>query len=153
MSTLRSTKKSEADEIAASHAALESARKEFDVARLAAAEAPAATAGRLSDVEDAEWVRVALAERRENEAFDAHARGERRRENGRRWRRLFGLPVEADPPSLRRATLSFLETAPAHSTEEDLHPHALDRAESNLSDALAQDALEKRIQEREARDA
>lgn len=55
----------------------------------------------------------------------------------------------------RRATLAFVTETDraAHSEDEDLHPARLDKPSADLERALATTPLEKKIAEREARDA
>lgn len=166
---MRTTKASEKAEIQGSTADLASAR-----ASLAAVEAASALAGGgpldpLVELHDKQWVRVALAERRQNEAIDAHATAERRRSRIAGLRAFLRLPARAPPdetpsaaaPAIdsvasdesRRATIAFGAERPAHSEEEDLHPTRLDPSAADLERALADAALAKKNAERDARDA
>lgn len=79
---------SEVAEIVAAQIGVRDAKRALERAQAnAAAERTKARA----DVEDDEWVRVALAQRRERDAWAAHALHERSRARVDRLRALFGL--------------------------------------------------------------
>ncbi|MEA3202263.1 MAG: hypothetical protein QOE90_3691 [Thermoplasmata archaeon] len=147
---MRSTPSSEAAGIAHARLKVEESREALARAQAALREAPRNRA--LLDAEEVERMRLMLAERTEAAASAAHAQGDRRRERRGRWRRKLGLGAPAKPMSTREATSRFLDERGAHDSGEDLHPHRLDRAESDLADALSRDDLAQRAAQRDARD-
>lgn len=152
---MHSTPETEATEIVDARRALANARSGLAKAQRDLAGAP--SAGPVADAAEARWVRVALLERRERDAVAAQARGNRWRAKMMRWRRMVGLgpgpPGVATPPSIHEATVRLLDQAEGHSTEEDLHPSALDPIQADLDAALARAELAKKNAERDARDA
>ena len=140
---MRSTPTSEAAEIIAAKIDLQLARREFEIAHDAAAGSRAPILSALADKEDEQWVRVALAERREKAALAARAAGDARRGRSARWRRLFGRRTDGaaapESPSVHAATVTFLDASGDHDSGEDVHPSRLDPVEADLDDALARE--------------
>lgn len=166
---MRTTEASENAEIEGATADLARARASLAAVKAASALASAGPLDPLVEFHDKQWVRVALAERRQNDAIDAHAAAERRRSRIAGLREFLHLPPRApadEAPSAgslgsdsvaseesRRATIVFGAGRAAHSEEEDLHPTRLDPAAAHLERALADAALAKKNAERDARDA
>jgi hypothetical protein len=154
---MRSTPETEAAEIEAARLDVKNSQRDLALAQHAALGAPILSP--LADAEDDQWVRVALAQRRERDATDASTRGERRRHRLARFGRIFGMrspptpDVPADRPGVRAATVRFLDEQLDHDSAEDLHPARLDEAEADLDNALARASLAKTNAERDARDA
>lgn len=115
------------------------------------------------------WVIKRIAEERRYDALAGQAAGARSRE---RKRKLLAPPGDEPGPSAivkttkrtaesassqtHRATLAFIAGTEkvAHSEEEDLHPAQLDPTSADLERALdASTPLQRRVAEREARDA
>lgn len=164
----RSTEESERTEIQESADDLLRAKEGLASAAQAASAAAAGPYDPLTEAHDRQWVRVALAERRSEDALDAHIFGERRRARKARLHALIGradatanLPPRASAdrpgasPEARATTLAFIAGTDkvAHSEAEDLHPARLDPASADLERALATTPLQRRIAERDARDA
>lgn len=126
---------------------------------------------------EAEEMRLRLARGLETEAHAAHERGERRRERRASLRSMLvkssagpapaaptQVPVQLAPlappwllareiASVRAATQAYLDGLGPHNAGEDMHPHRLDTAESELESAMADAELAKRAAFRDARDA
>lgn len=165
---MRTTDASESREIQESAADLARARASLAAAKGASVQANAGPLDPLTELHDKQWVRVALAERRQNDAFDAQAAGERRRSRGAGLRAFLRLPPRAPPDEMQtvhavesrvtneeahRATVAFVAEGAPHSEAEDLHPTRLDPPAADLERALADSTLRKRNAERDARDA
>lgn len=167
---MRDTEESEMTEVQASTENLARARASLTLAERAAATSRGPLDHLTEDAAKA-WVTTNIAERRYTDAFDAQIAGARRRG---RLANLLARPAISfrsgpDPPvivsakkrstassaEVHRATLAFIagiEKRP-HSEDEDIHPARLDESASDLERALAATPLERRIADREARDA
>lgn len=152
---MRTTFESERKEINDAAEDLARARASLEAADASAARAHAAPNDPLAEARDKQWVRVALAERRQEQAAEGHAAGNRRRARWRSIRRIFGvesrqpLPMaDARGDATRRATVAFVADIAGHDEEEDLHPPRLDPRAADLDQALADEARGTRDLER-----
>jgi hypothetical protein len=155
---MRTTPETENAEIDDARLALQNARLGLAQAARDVVEANAPILSPLADAKEAQWVRVALLERRERDALTAHARGDRRRERRAQWRHILGIAparpatIPQPSPTVHEATVSFLDQPGEHNSEEDIHPSALDPVQADLHAALARTSLAKKNAERDARD-
>lgn len=143
-----------------------SAARHVHESEVALAEARGSSQGSF-EAPDAERARLHLMERRHEEALAGQAAGRRRRERFARLREAIGIhareptaeaaaPVPTSAPAthdVHSATGAFLDNRGAHREDEDLHPHRLDPAGTDLSDALDRQELARRAAHRDARDA
>lgn len=58
-----------------------------------------------------------------------------------------------DPPTLRQATIKFLEEDGEHNTEEDMHPPELDPVQAELHAALSRRSQARAEEGQDAGDA
>lgn len=165
---MRDTQDSETTEVEASAEALTRARDLLKLAERAAAASPGPLGHVAEDAAKA-WVTTDVAEHRLADAYDAQIAGARRRERLAKLRAPLDLDAPEGPPRVvsvkkganatsedrHRATLAFIAGTDAvpHSEEEDLHPPRLDPTSADLERALATTPLQRRIADREARDA
>src|SRR5438552_8647283 len=92
---MRTTEKSEMIEIDEATADLAQARVSLAAAKDASIRAHAGFLDPLIDFEDNQWIRVAIAERRERDAFIARDAGLRRRSRAAMWWMLFGVKTSS----------------------------------------------------------